>query len=117
MDIKSSFQPVQSQIKNDAASFIRVAGEYVELKQKSKNQILSVSENALVNAIEKANKAVQGTEHEFNYKIHQSTRQVIVQILDKNTHEVVHEIPSEKFIELVEKLKELTVGTIIDEKR
>ncbi|MFF2483651.1 flagellar protein FlaG [Paenibacillus sp. NPDC058071] len=117
MDINSKLQPVQSSTKLDSTPIIRVAGEYTVLKQKSKNQILSVSEKALVSAVERANKAVQGTEHEFNYKIHQATKQVIVQIMNKDTHEIVHEIPSEKFIDLVEKLKELTVGAIIDEKR
>ncbi|GFN32652.1 flagellar protein FlaG [Paenibacillus xylaniclasticus] len=117
MEISTHTQPVQSQSFKEEISFQRVAGEYQTLKQKGKTSILSVSEQALVKAIEKANQAAQGTEHAFNYKIHEATKAVIVQILDKNTNEVVHEIPSEKFIELIEKLKELTVGAIIDEKR
>jgi Uncharacterized flagellar protein FlaG len=117
VEIGNNLHPVSTPVSSTDKSFIRVAGEYSVLKEKSKNGILSVSEKALVNAIEKANKAAQGTDHEFNYKIHQSTRRVIVQILDKNTHEVVREIPSEKFIDLVEKLETLTVGAIIDEKR
>ncbi|MDQ0116559.1 flagellar protein FlaG [Paenibacillus harenae] len=96
---------------------IKVVGEYQELKVKSKSSILSVSEQALLSSIDMANKAVQGTVHEFNYKIHEGTGAVIVQIFNKETHELVHELPSEKFIDLVEKLKELTVGAIIDEKR
>ncbi|MFF2889986.1 flagellar protein FlaG [Paenibacillus sp. NPDC057967] len=117
MEISTHNQPVQSPVTREAAPYIRVSGEYQVLKTKSKNNILSVSEQALVKAIDKANQAVQGTEHSFNYKIHEATHQVIVQILDRNTKEVVHEIPSEKFIDLIEKLKELTVGAIIDEKR
>jgi flagellar protein FlaG len=96
---------------------IKVAGEYSEIKEKSKSQPLTVGEKALLEAIDKANKAVQGTPHEFKYKIHQSTGDVIVQILNKDTQEVIHEVPSEKFIELVEKLQELSVGAIVDEKR
>ncbi|MBD3920827.1 flagellar protein FlaG [Paenibacillus sp. PR3] len=117
MEISTQVQPVQSQTFKESASFQRVAGEYQVLKVKGKTNILSVSEQALVKAIEKANRAVQGTEHTFHYKIHEATHDVIVQILDKKTNEVVHEIPSEKFIDLIEKLKELTVGAIIDEKR
>jgi len=96
---------------------IKVVGEYQELKVKSKSSILSVSERALMSSIDKANKAVQGTVHEFNYKIHKGTGALIVQIFNKETQELIHELPSEKFIDLVEKLKELTVGAIIDEKR
>ena len=117
MDIQSTSQHVQSLTAKNTTEPIKVAGEYFTLKEKSKTEILTVSEKALVNSINKANKAVQGTPHEFKYKLHQSTGDVIVQILNKDTHEVVHEVPSEKFIELVEKLQEFTVGAIIDEKR
>jgi flagellar protein FlaG len=104
-EVKASTEPVKS------------SGMYYELKEKSKFSILSISEKALYDSIVKANKAVQGTDHEFKYKVHEATGQVIVQILNKDTHEIVRELPSEKFIDLVEKLKELTVGAIIDEKR
>lgn len=116
MEITTHAQPVQSSKIKETVPLVRVSGEYQELKLKSKNSILSVSEQALVNAIDKANRAAQGTEHSFQFKVHESTNQVIVQILDKNK-ELIHEIPSEKFIDLVEKLKELSVGAIIDEKR
>ncbi|MWC30912.1 flagellar protein FlaG [Paenibacillus sp. MMS18-CY102] len=120
MNISSSASnyPAQKSVpSNTGESYIRVSGEYGHLKEKQKHEILSVSEKALMSAIDKANRAVQGTPHEFNYKIHQPTGQVIVQILNSDTHEIVHECPSEKFIELVEKLQELSVGAIIDEKR
>lgn len=117
MEIQPNLQPVQVNIPKETAPFIRVSGAYLDLKEKSKTEILTVSENALVSAIDKANKTMQGAEHEFNYKVHQSTGQIVVQILDKNTHEIVHEIPPEKFIDLIEKLQELTVGALIDKKR
>ncbi|KQX63832.1 MULTISPECIES: flagellar protein FlaG [unclassified Paenibacillus] len=118
MDIQSKLPHAQMpSVTKDVSEPIKATGEYAEIKEKSKSQILTVGEKALLDSINKANKAVQGTPHEFKYKIHQSTGDVIVQILNKDTQEVIHEVPSEKFIELVEKLQELTVGTIIDEKR
>lgn len=117
MEIQTKLPPLYSQMTREDVPFIRVTGEYFVLKEKSKNEILSVSEKALMSAIDKVNKALQGMEHEFNYKIHPSTGEIIVQVFDKNTHELVREIPPERFIELVEKLQELTVGAIIDEKR
>ncbi|MFC4777811.1 flagellar protein FlaG [Paenibacillus sp. GCM10023252] len=116
-----SIQPVlpQSQsatARDTAIPIVRVAGEYDVIKEKSKFEILSVSESALLQAIDKANLAVAGTPHVFNYKLHDSGH-LIVQVLNKDTQEIIREIPSEKFIEIVEKLQELTVGAIIDEKR
>ncbi|MCJ8012750.1 flagellar protein FlaG [Paenibacillus sp. KQZ6P-2] len=115
MEVQSKIHQVQSQIKEQPINL--AAGEYSVLKEKSKGQILSVSEKALVNAIEKANKAAEGSQHEFNFKVHEATGDIIVQVVTRDTHEVIKEIPSEKLIDLVEKLKELTVGAIIDEKR
>ncbi|EFM09013.1 flagellar protein FlaG protein [Paenibacillus curdlanolyticus YK9] len=117
MEITQKSPSAISTTNQESRPYIQVAGAYNELKEKSKSQLLTVSEKALVSAIDKANKAVSGTPHEFNYKYHEGSGHVIVQILNKETHEIIHEIPSEKFIELVEKLQELTVGAIIDEKR
>lgn len=118
MEIQPKLQLSQSSIMKEPSTepvVTKVAGAYSELKEKSKGEILSVSEKALVSAIDKANQAVQGTPHEFNYKVHESGR-LIVQVLNKHTHELLKEFPSEKFIELIDKLQELTVGAIIDEK-
>ncbi|WP_239615874.1 flagellar protein FlaG [Cohnella mopanensis] len=118
MEIQSNPQPIQQRpTTREADPIIRVSGEYLVLKEKSKSEILTVSEKVLMSAIDTANKNVQGKEHEFNYKIHKSTGDLIVQILDKDTHEVIREVPPEKFIDLIEKLQELSVGAIIDEKR
>ncbi|KRE38779.1 flagellar protein FlaG [Paenibacillus sp. Soil724D2] len=118
MEIQSKFPQVQlPALTKDVSEPIKATGEYIEIKDKSKSQILTVGEKALLDSIDKANKALQGTPHEFKYKIHQSTGEVIVQVLNKDTQEIVREVPSERFIELVEKLQELSVGAIIDEKR
>ncbi|TVX96104.1 flagellar protein FlaG [Cohnella terricola] len=95
----------------------KVTGQYSELKEKEKYEILSVSEVALLSAISKANHAAQGSDLEFNYKVHKETGDVIVQIMNKDTKEIVREIPPEKLIELIEKLQELTKGALINETR
>jgi len=115
MEIQPKLQMNQSQDKVDRPVFL-ASGEYKTLIEKGKGEILTVSEKALVRSVERANKAVEGSAHEFKYKLHEATNTYIVQVLTRDTHEVIHEIPSEKFIDLVEKLKELTVGAIIDEK-
>jgi flagellar protein FlaG len=121
MEIQSSMPISQSPLINKETSSTsssdvwKAAGAYFELKEKSKAEHLTVSEEALVNAIDKANQAVQGTPHEFFYKLHESGK-LIVQIRNKETHEVLKEIPSEKMVELVNKLQELAAGVVIDEK-
>lgn len=117
MEIQSKLPLSQSSISREmpVLEVHKAAGAYHDLKEKSKAEQLSVSETALLKAIDKANQAVQGTPHEFNFKMHDSG-QVIIQILNKDTHEVVKEFPSEKMIELIDKLQELAAGAVIDEK-
>jgi flagellar protein FlaG len=77
---------------------------------------LTVSQEAFVKILEKANKAVEGVQIKFEYSIHKKTGEVMVKMLNSETDEIIREIPSEKILDLVAGLQELS-GVIIDEKR
>lgn len=87
----------------------------LDLLHKEKYE-LSLSEQAIRKAIEKANKAMEGFDRRFEYSIHEKTGDVMVKVINSETNEVVREIPNEKFLDLMDKLQEL-VGINIDEKR
>ncbi|WP_258959184.1 flagellar protein FlaG [Paenibacillus tyrfis] len=86
-----------------------------ELLKKEKFE-LSISEEAVVKAIQKANKALQGVEKRFEYRVHQQTGEIMVKVLNQETDELIREIPPEKLLDLVAKLQDIC-GIIIDEKR
>ncbi|MDO3678815.1 flagellar protein FlaG [Paenibacillus ehimensis] len=86
-----------------------------ELLKKEKFE-LSISEEAVVKAIQKANKALQGVEKRFEYRVHQKTGEIMVKVLNQETNEIIREIPPEKLLDLVAKLQDIC-GIIIDEKR
>lgn len=88
---------------------------YTELKHKEKYQ-LSLSDESFVNVIEKANRAIEGSQKKFEYKRNEHTGDIIVKVLDADTNEVIREIPPEKIVEMIDKLQEL-LGIIVDEKR
>lgn len=75
-------------------------------KQPSKKQIAS--------AVNHANKQLRKTGCEFSY--HEGTKRVSIKIVDKETEEVIREIPPEETLEMVEKMWELA-GILVDEKR
>lgn len=77
---------------------------------------LSLSDQAVKKAIEKANKAMDGYERKFEYKVHEKTGDLLVKVVNTETNEVVREIPNEKLLDLMDKLQELA-GINIDEKR
>jgi flagellar protein FlaG len=77
---------------------------------------LTVSQEAFVKILEKANKAVEGVQIKFEYSIHKKTGEIMVKMLNNETNEIIREIPSEKILDLVASFQEPN-GIIIDEKR
>jgi len=77
---------------------------------------VSVGEEKLIMAIERANKALEGSFTSFEFSIHEGTKEIMVKVLDRDTGEVIREIPSEKILDLVAKMWELS-GVFVDERR
>lgn len=108
---KSNDATYQQQQKRPAAS----ANTINTFAHKEKFE-LSIADEAVIRAVEKANKALAGVGTEFHYSVHEKTGEILVKVLNKDTHEVIREIPSEKILDLVAKLQEIC-GVIVDEKR
>jgi len=77
---------------------------------------LPVSEKFVIEAIERANKAIEGARTEFRFSIHEETHEISVKVLDKDSGEVIREIPPEKVLDMVARMWEMA-GIIVDEKR
>ncbi|MNW69268.1 flagellar protein FlaG [compost metagenome] len=60
-------------------------------------------------------KALQGPETTLDISIHEKTHDIMVKVLNKETGEVLREIPPEKTLDLVAKMMEIA-GILIDEK-
>ena len=65
-------------------------------------------------AVEKLNKNLSNSEAIFG--IHDATNRVTIKIVDKETKEVLKEIPPEKTLDMIAKAWELA-GLLVDEKR
>jgi flagellar protein FlaG len=76
---------------------------------------ITVGDEQLIIAIERANKALQGINTSFRFSIHEGTKEIMVKVLDKDTGELVREIPSEKILDMVANLQELS-GSFVDER-
>lgn len=68
-------------------------------------------------AVERANRVLQQIhDRNFQFSIHEPTKEIIVRVIDAATNEVVKEIPPEQLLDLAAKLWELA-GIFVDEKR
>lgn len=64
-------------------------------------------------AIEKMNSQLPHSEAKFG--IHEATNRVMIKLVDKDTQEVIKEIPPEKTLDMIAKCMELA-GVLVDEK-
>jgi flagellar protein FlaG len=76
---------------------------------------VSVGDEQLIKTIERANKALQGVMTSFEFSIHEKTHEIMVKVIDKDTGDVIREIPPEKTLDMVAKMWELA-GIIVDKK-
>ncbi|MDF2925425.1 MAG: flagellar protein FlaG protein [Paenibacillaceae bacterium] len=75
-----------------------------------------ISDEQLIRAIERSVKALQGAQTSLEFSVHDKTKQIMVKVLDKESGEVIREIPPEKTMDFVAKLWELA-GILVDERR
>jgi len=92
---------------------LRSSSEIKEMKENG--EPLSIGEEQVFRAIERAVKALEGPFTQFEVKIHEPTRSVIVKVLNRETGELIREIPPEKTLDLVATMMEIA-GLLIDER-
>lgn len=90
---------------------------YDTLKRAESNgEIIPISDEQLVKAIQKAIKAAEGITTSLEFSVHKATHQISVKVLDKETGEIIREIPPEKNLDFLATLWK-KAGILIDEKR
>ncbi|GKX28477.1 flagellar protein FlaG [Vallitalea longa] len=73
-------------------------------------------DHEVIEAIEKANKKFKTYNRRLEFSIHEKTKQILVKVIDTEDDSVIREIPSEKILDMVAKLWEMS-GIFVDEKR
>ena len=72
------------------------------------------SNEQIKRAVEQMNKSMYHTEAVFG--IHEATNRVTIKIVDRETKEVIKEVPPEKTLDMIAKVWEIA-GILVDEKR
>lgn len=76
---------------------------------------LAASDESVIKAIERANKTLELKETRFEYSIHEKTKDIMIKVIDKDTDEVIREIPPEKILDMVASMWEIA-GLLVDER-
>lgn len=75
-----------------------------------------VSEKTISKAVDDVNKKLTSSKAECKFSVHKATGQITVKVMDKETGDVIREIPSEKILDIVATALEMA-GILVDEKR
>ncbi len=76
----------------------------------------NVTEQHVKSAISQVNSRMKQFRTRCEFSYHEVTNRVSIKVLDRDTEEVIREIPPEEALEMIEKMWELA-GLLIDEKR
>ncbi|MGQ9473544.1 MAG: flagellar protein FlaG [Candidatus Caldatribacteriaceae bacterium] len=102
-------------------SFLSEEGELVlrsEKKEeegaKERNIMKLPKEEKMREFAEGLNRLFQAFDLELRFSIHKPTREIIARIVNRQTGEVIREIPPEKFLDMIAKFREL-IGIFVDE--
>ncbi|QNO14471.1 flagellar protein FlaG [Alkalicella caledoniensis] len=84
-------------------------------QNKNTDRNKQVKDAELQKAVELINETVQMVDKKFEFEVHKGTNRTMVKVVDKETEEIIREIPPEEVLNLVEKMNEL-VGLMMDKK-
>lgn len=93
-----------------------LANDIKSLTEKERQGVkVSIGEEQLIRTIERAVKSLQGPETTLDISIHEKTNEIMVKVLNKDTGDVIREVPPERTLDLVASMMEIA-GILIDEK-
>ena len=108
---------IHAQSMEGEAAEYTVNEQTPQLQAVSQPQTLSEKQSAenekLKKAIEKMNEQLPHSEAKFG--IHEATNRVMIKLVDKDTQEVIKEIPPEKTLDMLAKSMEIA-GVLLDQK-
>lgn len=79
------------------------------------NKIDEEYREVVENVVEDMNDIVEKVREHLQFKVHEDTNRLMVQIIDLSTREVLKELPPEEMLDLSARIQEM-VGILIDEK-
>jgi flagellar protein FlaG len=115
MDATSYMTKIEGVVK-DFERLPKSEVKTLEVQEIKREVPKGLEDKKVLEAIEKANKAALGINTSFRFSIHEGTKQIMVKVLNKDTNEVIRELPPEKILDMIAKMWEMA-GLFVDEKR
>jgi flagellar protein FlaG len=102
-------------VKSPEAKLDRVTTVDALQKLELQGERITAGDEQMIKKLDRIFKAIQGPNTSFEMSMHKETNTVMIKVMNKDTGELIREIPPEKTLDLVAKFMEIN-GILIDEK-
>jgi len=99
---------------NSAGETDTDSGKQNQQDNANKSTGMAAESKRIKEAVEEMNKKIANSEAQFG--IHEATNRVTIKIVDKQTKEVIKELPPEKTLDMIARIWDMA-GLLVDEKR
>lgn len=101
----------------DRAQVAAVPGEALTSAKQGENQASAVGAQLLSSAVDQVGNLLNTFTESMEFKIHKDTNTTMVQVVDKDSGEIVRQYPAEKFLDLVALFQKQLSGLFVDVSR
>ncbi|WNS42668.1 flagellar protein FlaG [Paenibacillus sp. MMS20-IR301] len=105
----------QNIVKTGGSTINQVSSSEELKKMENQGVPISLGEEQVVKALDRALKALEGPSTTLEVSMHKETKTIMVKILNKETGELIREVPPEKTLDLVANMMQIA-GIIVDER-
>ena len=90
----------QSGVEMTAIDEVSTRRELVNYVKTNPGYTPTLQEKTIITALEKVNEKLSGADTELEYSVHEKTNRIMVKVIDKQTKEIVREVPPEKMVDM-----------------
>jgi flagellar protein FlaG len=107
--------PISMEQKLDIKPYEIKTVKKIDPQQETQKFGKNYTESDLQKAVDETNRLIFKDDKRFEFKVHERTGRYLVKLVNKETDEVIKEIPPEKILDLIARIWDL-VGILVDER-
>lgn len=107
--------PISMEQKLDIKPYEIKTVKKIDPQQETQKFGKNYTESDLQKAVDETNRLIFKDDKRFEFKVHERTGRYLVKLVNKETDEVIKEIPPEKILDLIASIWDL-VGILVDER-
>jgi len=119
-DADSAVVPVAPVVQQPMITEASAASQYLSASEmkamESRGAHLKYGDEQFMKMLDKAFKVLDGRNTSIQFQVHDKTNQLIIKVADRDTGEIIREIPPEKSLDFLAKVQEM-LGLIVDVRR